>query len=334
MEPNSAAASPESTQTPAAETGAPAVDNFGFPTTDPLSTEGMSDAELEAEVDRGLGLPTKSGGTNEPATTPNPTAPTDGSTPPAGTPQGGAGTTPPATPPAVAEPEAAPLETPATPTEIALPDASDLWVEAQNADGEMIRLQFDPDHPESFLPEDFKFLNDHVLFETLNAKREMQQLAADRLAKYNGELETQANAESQQDQLQGWDNELQELISQGRMTAPGAPPADGKQYTEAEVAADPALQEMNAVFKFMAEDNQKRQADGRPRNSSYTRAYLAWDKQRGDSDAAAEQAKAAALVKQRGAIVGGSSAPASSDKGYVYKRGSARNIYQVPTDDI
>lgn len=338
MNPDTAPAA-NSAPTPSAETSTPATDNFGFPTTDPLSTDGMSDAELEAEVDRALGLPTKSGGTNEPATTPNPATPPSGSTPPTGTPKAGDGTNPPAATPTTPEPETPPA-TPGIvdePPELQAPelDFSDLWIDVQNTEGETVRLVFDPDEPDTFLPKDFMFTDDAQLFEIMEAKAEMQGLVKDRLKEYNDFEETQAAFASEQEVLTGWDSELQELIDEGHLAAPAGPPANGQQYTPEEVAADPALQAMDELFKFLASDNEKRKAAGKPLNQSLSRVLLPWQKQN-NTNAEAEAIKAEnARAKAQGGLVGGSSAPTGSGESQpLYKRGSARNIWQVDTSDI
>lgn len=330
MEPNTTAApaADGNTSTPAA----PATDDYGFPTTSEMDTEGMSDAELEAFVDKTLGVSPKGGTTNAPTAPvlPTPPAPNaDDKTPVPPTPN------PNPAPPEPPKPEAEVPEVPKpeAPAEAPELDTSDLWVKVKNADGELVQISL-----EEGVPDDFQFFSDEQLWFALDSFNEMRQIKAEREAEITKSLEAKAAAESDQKTMQtttaGWANEIQELIDAGFIEKAAKPPADGKLYTPEEVAADPGLKKTQDVFEYMKAENTERAKNGKPALTSFTAAFVQLKKQADDKEATDRQAQAANLTKQRGAMVGGTSAPVSTDKGYVYKRGSARNIWQVKTDDI
>lgn len=328
MDPNSAAATP-----PATNDGVPPqTDNYGFPVAGEMSTDDMSDAELEAFVDKTLGA---KGASNDGRTGADPTGTNDdgsGSATPPVPPK-----TPEAVPPPVPTPEAkpqpAPELAPEPPTEIPTLDTSDLWLEVKDTNGDTVRLFLDDG-----VPDDFLFTNDKQLYEVLDAFQEMKQLRREREADIEKAV-TERNAseteqKTQQQTMDGWANEIQDLVDAGLIDKSDKGPADGKNYTQAEIAADPGLKTTAAVFDYMKAENAKRQTSGKPPLTSFTAAFTLYKKD-SDSSAEVEALKQKNLIaKQRGAIVGGTSAPTSSDKPYVYKRGSARNIHQVDTSDI
>lgn len=312
----------------------PVVDTYGFDTPDALDTELTPEAEQEY-VDKVLGV---KGGSNEDKSE-NPEAPNPPTGKPADAPADGAKPDVPTATPVAAPP--APEEKPAEkPEEAPVLDTSDLWVDVENREGKVVRITL-----EDGVPDDFTFKNDKSLYEVMDAINEMRSLKASREAdieKFNTEKsEREAATKSNQDVLDGWNTEMSDLMDAGVMEKPKAPPANGKEYTSEEIAADPALQEMNSVFDFMKTENAKRNADGKSPVRSYGTALTLMRnsaKAVADADAtkkAEEEQKAADdLVKKRGALVGGTSSQSGNSKGYVYKRGSAKNIYQVPTDDI
>ncbi len=206
-------------------------------------------------------------------------------------------------------------------------------MEVTNSDGEKVKLSLDDGIPDGFL-----FVDDKQLFEVLDSFQEMKQLKADRETKIEATLATKAEADANQATqaatMNGWANEIQDLTDAGLIDAAKANPATGTAYTEAEIAADPGLKLTNDVFKFMSEENTKRVTAGKAPLTSFTAAFTLFKKDATAAEKEAEAKKQADLVKQRGAIVGGSSAPTGGGKTPVYKRGSAKNIWQVNTDDI
>lgn len=332
MPPNTAPTAPSTTPDAAAASDAPAVDNFGFPTAADMDTSTMSDAELDAFVDKTLGISNK-GGTNAPTTPTNPEpAPADPQavvSAPAAVPS-----PEPAPPSPVVTPEPEAPAPAAAPEPAAQLDTSDLWISVKNADGNDVTLKLDDG-----IPEDFMFKDDKQLFEVLDSFQEMKQLRADRQAAIDKQLADQeaasASERSTQTILEGWNNEMAQLEEAGFLSKPKDAPADGKMYTAAETAADPALQERDAIWTFMKATNEQRAKENKPPIMSFTTAYTLYNKDKTSSADAAALKQENDLAKKKGGVVGGTSAPAGGGtKGYVYKRGSARNIWQVDTSDI
>lgn len=213
--------------------------------------------------------------------------------------------------------------------ELIVPTSDDLWIEVENADGEKVKLEFDPSDPSSFLPDDFTFKSDKQLADILEAKMEMANLFKDRTAEY--EKSQEANQEiktaeqKQADTLAGWDAEIELLVESGVLDAPEVKPGD-KGYLE-----DPAVQKIDTVFKYMADTNDKRRAEGKPLIASFGAAFNLYNH---DEQVKAEietKAKEAEEIKKRGAMVGGGSAASGGEK-KVYKSGSYSSIWDVPIE--
>lgn len=314
---------------------APVVDTYGFDTPDALETELSLDAE-QAYVDKVLGIAGKEakdesaeesdGKTGDkPAETGVEENPTTGDKP----------DTKPVAPPAPKAPEA-----PAEPEEAPTLDVSDLWVDVQDREGKTVRITL-----EEGIPDDFTFKSDKSLYEVMDAIREMRDLKLSRendIKDWEAKQSEKAAADkAQEDTVAGWNEEIEDLFEAGILDKPKAPPANGASYTPEEIAADPALTTMNGVFDFMKAENAKRLTSGKAPIKSYGLALTMFQKTTNSEAEAAAKLEADAkqkaedeLTKKRGAVVGGTSSPSKDAKGYVYKRGSAKNIYQVDTSDI
>ena len=142
--------------------------------------------------------------------------------------------------------------------------------------------------------------------------------------------------------MDGWDAEISDLIQAGFMEAPkGGIGEDG--FND-----DPTVQKIDAVFKYMTAENEKRATEGRPRINSFGTAFNLYSKEHPDegdpeakakadkekTDAEEVAKKEAELTKKRGALVGGGSGGSNKGSAPVYKRGSAHSVYDVPTDDL
>lgn len=316
------------------------VDNYGFPV-DELSTEGMSDDQLDAYVDKVLGSKTSRYGTAaKPGRAATDTKPTDDAgaatlpapgtvvtpTAPAKAPEADKATPTP--------PPAAPVE-PEAPIEVPTLDTSDLWIEVTDADGNKVKLTLDEG-----IPEEMRFTTDKQLFEVLDAFNEMRDLRtqreaaiADAQAKKDAQVQGQ---QTEQATFAEWDAEISALIESGAIPAAKTQPADGKRYTEAELNADPGPKLISDTFAYMVAENQKRDAAGKPRIKSFATAFTLMSRANASSEEAKRQEEANKLAKQRGSIVGGGGATASvtNGKGYVYRRGSARTIRDLDLSDI
>lgn len=319
---------PDDSSTAQDTNDAPIVDTYGFDSLDELNSDMTPDAEA-AYVDKVLGLSPKGVAEDE----------SKSKEADAKVEQDTIIEKPAEVPPAPIKPaEQKPVEV--KPEEAPTLDVSDLWVDVQNREGKTVRITL-----EDGMPDDFTFKNDKALYDVMDAMREMKDLKADREAKiedWHKEQEAKASAAKvSEDTVSGWNQEIEDLIETGILDKPKTSPANGQSYTPEEIAADPALQTMNGVFDFMKAENDKRLTAGKPAIKSYGLAltmYQNSEKVKADAqaklDAEAEQKAKDELTKKRGAVVGGTSSSAGAGKGYVYKRGSARNIWQVPTDDI
>lgn len=307
----------------------PATPPVTAPDPNDLNTD-MSDEELQSFVNNHLGEPAP-----EPETPPTPTPPVAEPV----TPEPPAPETPvaPVTPP--------PEPTPPTPEPEPLPDSidtSDLWIETQTPDtvdengrtipGKTVRLGVDDD-----LPDDFKFKSDKHLFEVQQAISEMRQEKAAREteleSKHTERADQEAAEKTKLDNNAKIDAEIGTLIDIGVLDKPKLAANDPK-FLE-----DPAVQKIDAVFKFMTSENAQRAKDNKPLITSFGVALTAYSKQspeaqQTEADQAAATAKKAEdeETKRHGALVGGGSATPTSSGKKVYEAGSARNIWDVPVD--
>lgn len=311
----------------------------------------ITEQEEQSLVNDVLGLPPIEGG-NDGDDTPTSGSDKDGQQPEGSQPPDGQAPNPedgqqPAQPgeqqpsePAKTEPEA-PAET--TP-ELEAPDTTiqtdDLWVEVDklvtSEDGstktEKVKLTFDPNNPNSFVPDDFQFVNDKQLADILEAKREMADLYKERQSEVEKAQqdyqEKKSAVDTRQAQLDAWDAEIDTMIDTGILEAPKAKPGTP------EFKQDPTVQKMESVFKFMSDKNQELAKNGKPPINSFA---LAYNMHEADANKqAAEEAKQQEVKnkQQRGSMVGGSSAPAAggSNKGH-YVAGTYTNVQNVELDD-
>lgn len=242
-----------------------------------------------------------------------------------------------------------PTEEPVAPAEIPDVQTDDLWVEIEGLvlddEGKAQAKTFKVTLADG-IPEDMRFKNDKQLYEVMDSMREMRELLTQRQKEHDDKVSDQAKTEqtqaSQQATLNEWQAEDDQLVEAGLLDAPKAPPANGKEYTAEEVAADPALQLRDSVYKYMTDENTKRLAEGKTKIASFATAFSLYNKtQAADADAKAKEEQEAKdkaqaeLDKQRGSLVGGgSSSSGTGSKPYVYRAGSAKSIWAVPTDDI
>ena len=239
------------------------------------------------------------------------------------------------------EPEAK-VETPPVKEEpkVELPTeakSDDLWIEVDklvedeegNVTTEKVRLTYDPTDPDSFIPDDFRFKNDKQLAQILESKSEMAKLykeRSDEVAEKLKEVEEQQSAiTSQEQQLAAWDQEISDLIDAGILTAPSVDPSDPK-FLE-----DPNTQKIDAVFKFMTEQNQARLAEGKNPITSFGTAFTMYNNDIALKEKAEAEKKDNEDAKKKAVLVGGSS---SSGTGVTvgYKPGSYSSIYDVPIE--
>lgn len=226
------------------------------------------------------------------------------------------------------------------PTEADVPlelKTDDLWIEVEKVttdeDGnqkiEKVKLVYDPEDPSAFIPDDFTFKSDKQLADILEAKAEMANLYKERKAEVDTKQaeaeQTKTIEQKQQEQLATWDAEIQDLIDNGILNAPKAKPED-KDFLE-----DESVKQIDAVFKFMAEQNEQRTKDGKPPIVSFGTAYTLYQKDvaaKAEANAEKEEQEAA---KKKAALIGGSSASGAAEQ-KAYKPGSYSSIYEIPID--
>lgn len=225
----------------------------------------------------------------------------------------------------------------AKPVEIPAVDLSDLFVEieafivddkGENPQEQTIRLNVGES-----IPENARFKNDKQLLDLLEAQAEMKSIRDERTSENEAkeqEQEKVTTAEAnRQSTIAGWDAEIADLIEDGSIPAPKIKP------DEEGFLSDPSTVLVDNVFKFMKTENDKRRADGKRPIQSFESAFNRYNKQADVKAKADADAKEAELTKTRGSMVGGgSSASAGGTKQKIYKAGSARNIYDVDTSDL
>lgn len=204
------------------------------------------------------------------------------------------------TPDAPKDPEIAP-DAPSEPDV----DIPTFELEVEDVNGEKFTLKPGDDLEEVL--KDFEPKSNGQIFAVLEKLGELKS----QKAAFEQEQATKAEESEKAEQLatiqSGWDKEIESLQGAKRL----------------EVTTDGKNERVDAVFKYMNEENDKRIEDGRPLIRSFEDAL---DKLEliETKTAAAEKAKEEKeLARKRGSLVGGSSAPATSGAP-VYK-GGARN---------
>lgn len=232
---------------------------------------------------------------------------------------------------------AAPQEDEVKPAEIPAVDLSDLFVEidaymvddkGENPQEQSIRINVGDS-----IPDNARFKSDKQLYEVLEAQQEMRVIRDQRNKEFEAktkEAEKVTNdAANKQATLDGWDAEIADLIEDGQIIAPKVKPGDDG-FLE-----DPSTKLVDQVFKFMTTENDKRLKDGKRPIQSFETAFNKFNRLNEDKAKEEKEKEDAELAKKRGSLVGGgSSSTAPSTPPKVYRAGSARTIYQVDTSDL
>jgi hypothetical protein len=222
-------------------------------------------------------------------------------------------TPPPATPDSDHEETVTPAapETPPAPADAATPETPDFGFTVENEEGQSFKVS-PGDNLDDVLA-DFTPKNAGQLMEIIK-----QQSAAEaKLEAYNDEQQKAADEAARMESVasiqEGWDQEIKALQGEKRIevTSDGSTPA-----------------RVQEVFDFMGVENTKRAQAGRPQLASFEDALDKLEnKERRDAAVQADK-DAKATARSNGALVGGSSAPATGGpKPYV--AGSARNVNQA-----
>lgn len=220
----------------------------------------------------------------------------------------------PETPETKVEGAPAPVEsTPETPAAPEAPETPSFTLEVEDANGEKYAIASLDD-----LPEDFEPKNNRQIMEILDGIRNVnEEKSAWEKQQADSEVEA-ARQESIAKIQSSWDEEIKQLQSDKRLPVSADANNPDAKFVE----------RRDEVFKFMAEENQKRNESGRPLLQSFEDALDKLEN-REAKEAAVEQAKKdKELARKRGGMVGGSSAPATSGAP-VYRTGQARNASEA-----
>lgn len=192
------------------------------------------------------------------------------------------------------------VETPEAPSE-----TPTFTVEIEDANGKKFTVSPD-DNLEDVLAE-FEPKNNGQVLQLMRTLDKLGNEKAAHEASQAEEAEAAARAEQVTGIQAGWDDEIKRLQGEKRL------PLDAK-----------IEDRKTAVFKFMAEENEKRQTENRPLLQSFEDALDKLELKESKDAQVAEARREKEDNKKRGGLVGGSSAPATSSAP-VYKSGMARN---------
>lgn len=189
-------------------------------------------------------------------------------------------------------------------------DVPTFELEVEDANGEKVTLK--PGDKLEDVLKDFEPKNNGQIFQIID---DLHQLRAEK-EKYDADAKVKAEEEAHTTALQeindGWNKEIEALQGDKRIPV---------------TTDDKHSERVDEVFKFMGEENAKREEDGRPFIRSFEDALDKLEL-RESKEAEAKKAKEEKeLTKKKGAMVGGSSAPATSGAP-VYK-GGARNANEA-----
>lgn len=179
------------------------------------------------------------------------------------------------------------------------------------ADGTTLKIE----KPEDIknIPKDADFGSPDKFFEVQAAyNRMVSGIDADK-RQYEADKKTyddqQASIQSAEDTIANWDKELNYLQTKGKL------PAVPTQYANAdwrdpEVAKQPGVKERVEIYNYMVEENKAREAAGLPPMKSMLEAFNQMQVNSYEQKATEQQQRQNETRRQRGAMVGGQSAPA------------------------
>jgi hypothetical protein len=195
-------------------------------------------------------------------------------------------------------------------------EAPSFALEVEDANGEKITIN-PGDNLEEVL-KDFEPKTNGQIFQII---KDVMKMESDKEA-YDADQKTAAQEAAHAETLAnihaGWDKEISTLQADKRMPVSADPNNPSKEFTE----------RRDAVFKFMAEENDKRREDGRPLLQSFEDALDKLENREAKESKIEAAKKEKELARERGGMIGGSSAPAGSSSP-VYRPGSARNANEA-----
>ena len=121
----------------------------------------------------------------------------------------------------------------------------------------------------------------------------------------------QASVQSAEDTIASWEKELTYLQGKGKLPAVPAQYANAD-WRDPEIAKQPGVKERVEIINYMNEENKAREAAGLPPMKSMLEAFNQMQVNAYEQRAQESQERQNTVRKQRGAMVGGASAPAPS----------------------
>jgi hypothetical protein len=191
---------------------------------------------------------------------------------------------------------------------------------------EKIKLVYDPSNPKAFILDDFTAKNSKQLADILEAKSEMAKLYEGRKTEFDKVTSEKTQQISDKQRLDSWDAEIKDLIEAGLIEKPKLENTDPK-YME-----DPSVKKTEAVFEFMAKENEKRKETGMPLLYSFGTAFTLHSNIEAKEAEKVAKEKEIEDTKRKGALIGGGSSGVGGTE-TIYKSGSARNIWDVEVKD-
>lgn len=208
-------------------------------------------------------------------------------------------------PPAPAAPD------PAKPEPVAPAETPSFALEVEDASGNKIVLNPGDDLEKAL--ETFEPKSNGQIFQIIH---DFMQKEADAKG-FEAEQVTRQEQEAKEAKIAeiqtGWDKEVESLIASKRLTAT----ADGKN------------ERVDAVFKYMTEENSKRITEGRPTIQSFEDALDKLELREKSAAEADAAKKAKEETRKRGALVGGASSPATGSGAPAYVPRSANTANEA-----
>lgn len=184
-------------------------------------------------------------------------------------------------------------------------EAPTFELEVEDVNGEKFTLK--PGDDLETVLKDFEPKNNGQIFAILDKLHELKSQKAEYDKAQAEQAEEAQRAANVAEIQKGWDSEIKSLQGAKRL----------------EVTTDGKSERVDQVFKYMNEENDKRIKDGRPLIRSFEDALDKLELKETKETAANKAKEEKELTRKKGAMVGGSSAPATSGAP-VYK-GGARN---------
>lgn len=209
------------------------------------------------------------------------------------------------------EPVEEPVEEPAKPVPAVADETADDKYSFEITDANDVTFKISADAKMEDILAEFEPKNNGQILDILEQLREVKGQKAVDDAKAETDKATEERQARASELLQGWDEEAKALQGNKRI-------AEG----------DDGSKRISAVYKFMADENDKRIKDGKPTLNSFEDALDKLENKEARDKAVADAKAEKEEARRKGGLVGGASAPASSGQP-VYKAGTAKNANEA-----